>query len=73
MAQFKVIPTIIFALFVSIALAYLRVSDNPCVRDAAETIYKVFDVFSEIMYKIVRFVLEVAPYGVFRLDSCRYR
>ncbi len=67
MAQFKVIPTIIFALFVGIALAYLRVSDIPRVREAAETAYRVFDALSEVMYKIVKFVLEVAPYGVFAL------
>ena len=67
MAQFQVIPTIIFALFVGIALAYLRVSDIPRVREAAETTYRVFDALSEVMYKIVRFVLEVAPYGVFAL------
>ncbi|OYT48279.1 MAG: dicarboxylate/amino acid:cation symporter [Desulfurococcales archaeon ex4484_42] len=67
MAQFQVIPTIIFALFVGIALAYLRVSDIPRVREAAETTYRVFDALSEVMYKIVKFVLEVAPYGVFAL------
>ena len=67
MAQFQVIPTIIFALFVGIALAYLRVSDIPRVKEAAEVTYRVFDALSEVMYKIVRFVLEVAPYGVFAL------
>ena len=67
MAKFQVIPTIIFALFVGLSLAYLRVSEIPRVREAAEITYRVFDAFSEIMYKIVRFVLEVAPYGVFAL------
>ncbi|MET1101547.1 MAG: dicarboxylate/amino acid:cation symporter [Pyrodictiaceae archaeon] len=67
LAQFQVIPTIIFALFVGIALAYLRASSDQRVREAAEVTYKVFDALSEVMYKIVRFVLEVAPYGVFAL------
>ena len=67
MAEFKVIPTIIFALFVGIALAYLRVSEIPRVKEAAEVTYRVFDALSEVMYKIVKFVLEVAPYGVFAL------
>jgi Na+/H+-dicarboxylate symporter len=67
MAKFEVIPTIIFALFVGISLALLRTSSDPRVRDAAEITYKVFDALAEVMYKIVRFVLEVAPYGVFAL------
>ncbi len=67
MAQFKVIPTIIFALFVGISLAFLRASEDPRIKEAAETTYKVFDALAEIMYKIVKFVLEVAPYGVFAL------
>lgn len=67
LAEFKVIPTIIFALFVGISLAYLRTSNDERVREAAETTYKVFDALSEVMYRIVRFVLEVAPYGVFAL------
>ncbi len=67
LAQFQVIPTIIFALFVGISLAYLRVSEVSRIKEAAEVTYKVFDALSEVMYKIVRFVLEVAPYGVFAL------
>ena len=67
LAQFQVIPTIVFALFVGIALAYLRISEEERIKEIAETTYKVFDALSEVMYKIVRFVLEVAPYGVFAL------
>ena len=67
LAQFQVIPTIVFALFVGIALAYLRISEVERIREASEVTYKVFDAMSEVMYRIVRFVLEVAPYGVFAL------
>ncbi len=67
LAEFKVIPTIIFALFVGLSLAFLRASDIPRVKEAAEVTYRVFDALSEVMYKIVKFVLEVAPYGVFAL------
>ncbi len=67
LAQFQVIPTIVFALFVGIALAYLRISEVERIREVSEVTYKVFDAMSEVMYRIVRFVLEVAPYGVFAL------
>ncbi len=67
MAKFQVIPTIIFALLFGLALAFLRVSEDPRVKEAAEVTYKVFDASAEIMYKIVKFVLEIAPYGVFAL------
>ena len=67
LAEGKVIPTIIFALIVGLALAFLRASEIPRVREAAEVTYRVFDALSEVMYKVVRFILEVAPYGVFAL------
>jgi len=67
MAEFKIIPTIIFALFVGLSLAYMRASSVARIKEAAEVTYRVFDALSEVMYKIVKFVLEVAPYGVFAL------
>ncbi len=67
LAEFKVIPTIIFALFVGLSLAFMRASSITRVKEAAEITFRVFDALSEVMYKIVKFVLEVAPYGVFAL------
>ena len=62
-----VLPTILFALMFGIALTYLRSSEKRRQRDSGETLFKVFDACAEIMYKIVRAVLEFAPFGVFSL------
>jgi Na+/H+-dicarboxylate symporter len=62
-----VLASIIFALMFGIALTYLRASDKEQHRETGDTLFKVFDACAEIMYKIVRFVLEIAPYGVFAL------
>lgn len=62
-----VLPTIIFALMFGIGLTYLRNSKINRHRESGDTLFKVFDACAEIMYKIVRFVLEFAPFGVFAL------
>ncbi len=63
----QIVPTIIFALMFGLALSYLRSSEKEHERKIASTLVEVFDACSEVMFKIVRFVLEVAPYGVFAL------
>jgi Na+/H+-dicarboxylate symporters len=63
----QILPTIIFALMFGLALSHLKSSEKTHDRKIASTLVDVFDACSEIMFKIVRFVLEVAPYGVFAL------
>lgn len=63
----KVLPTILFSIFFGIGLSYLRVSEDERVRNAGNTLYQVFDGAAEIMFIIVRWVLEYAPIGVFAL------
>ncbi len=67
MAEFDIIPVLIFTLIFGIGLTYVRGSKEPRIKDAGDTLYKVCDAGAEIMYKVVRFVLEVAPFGVFAL------
>lgn len=63
----QILPTIIFALMFGLALSSLKSSEKAHDRKIASTLIDVFDACSEIMFKIVRFVLEVMPYGVFAL------
>ena len=67
LATFNILPTIIFALMFGLALAHLKSSAKDHDRKIASTLIDVFDACSEIMFKIVKFVMEVAPYGVFAL------
>jgi Na+/H+-dicarboxylate symporter len=62
-----VLPTIIFALLFGVGLTYLRNSEDLNQKKAGETLYNVSNGCAEIMYKIVRAVLEFAPFGVFAL------
>ena len=67
LVQGKVLPTIFFAIILGIAIAYLMHSENERLRKSGTTLFEFFDGFAEAMYKIVRGVLEYAPYGVFAL------
>ncbi|HDI02417.1 MAG TPA: dicarboxylate/amino acid:cation symporter [Ignisphaera sp.] len=63
----KVLQIIFFAIVVGIAIAYLRESKVERIAKAANTVFAVFDGLAEVMYKIVRGILQYAPIGVFAL------
>jgi Na+/H+-dicarboxylate symporter len=63
----EILPIIFFTMLFGIALAYLRDSNDNRIKNAAETVFNFFDGCAEIIYKIVRWVLEYAPIGVFAL------
>lgn len=63
----EVLPTIFFAIILGIAISYLMNSKNERLRKSGTTLFEFFDGLAEAMYKIVRGVLEYAPYGVFAL------
>ena len=67
LAEGKVLPTIVFAILVGTALSYLKEMKVPRISEAADTVLKVCDGLAEVMYKLVRWILEIAPYGVFAL------
>jgi len=67
LAQGQVLPTIVFAILLGVALAFLKEAKIPRVSEASRTVLGVFDGLAEAMYKLVRWVLEIAPYGVFAL------
>ena len=62
-----VLPIIFFAVIFGIGISYLKISGDERIRNAGETLLKVFDGAAEVMYLIVRWVLEYAPIGVFAL------
>lgn len=67
LAEGKVLQIIFFAIVFGIAIALLRDSKEPRLREAGDLLYKVFDGAAEAVYKIVRGILEYMPYGVFAL------
>ena len=66
-AQGKILQIIFFAIVVGIALSYLRESRDERLSRVASVTLDVFDALAEVMYKLVRGILEYAPYGVFAL------
>ena len=50
----KVLQIIFFAIVLGIAIAYLRKSMSERLRNAGDTVLKVFDGLAEAIYKIVR-------------------
>jgi len=63
----NVLPTIFFAIIFGIGISYLKISKDERIKAAADTIFKVFDGAAEVMYMVVRWVLQYAPIGVFAL------
>ncbi|WP_300675460.1 cation:dicarboxylase symporter family transporter, partial [Desulfoluna sp.] len=63
----KMLPTIFFAIFFGIGLSHLRESDDERIQAAAQTVYSFFEGGAEVMYKVVNWILEFAPFGVFAL------
>lgn len=63
----KILPTIFASLVFGIGLAYIRQSEEQRIKDAGETVFRLFEGGAEIMYMVVRWVLEYAPIGVFAL------
>jgi len=63
----NVLPTIFFAIIFGIGISYLKISKDERIKNAADVIFKVFDGAAEVMYMVVRWVLQYAPIGVFAL------
>lgn len=63
----QILPTIFTSLIFGIGLAYIRQSEDERIQTAGETVFRFFEGGAEIMYKVVRWVLEYAPIGVFAL------
>lgn len=66
-AEGNVLQVIFFCLLFGIGLAYARNSENPQIQQSGETVFIFFNGGAEIMYKVVHWILEYAPIGVFAL------
>lgn len=60
-----VLPTIFFAIFFGIALAFCR--DNDKTKESADIVYKFFEGCTQIIIKIVGWIMFYAPIGVLAL------
>lgn len=67
MAEGNVLAVIFFACVVGIALGVMQNSADERLRELSGLVRRFFDAGAEIMFKIVRGVLEYAPIGVFAL------
>lgn len=67
MANTDVLAIICFCIFFGVALAFCKESQDERIKESANTVYKFFDGISEIMFKIVHWIMQYAPIGVFAL------
>ncbi len=67
LASGAVLPTIFFAIIFGIGISYLKSNSDDRMKKAGDTLFMVFDASAEVMYMIVRWVLQFAPIGVFAL------
>lgn len=63
----QVLPMIFFCLMFGIALAFGRDSDDDNIKKSSDTVYYFVDGVSQAMFKIVGWVMQYAPIGVFAL------
>lgn len=67
LAKGDVLPVIFFALVFGISLALVRESSNQDAAKWADSLYHLFSVGAETMYKVVAGIMHYAPIGVFVL------
>lgn len=65
--QGNILAIICFCLFVGISLAFCRDSKEEHVKNAGDTVFAFFEGICEIMFNIIRWVMQYAPIGVFAL------
>jgi len=62
-----VLPTIFFAILFGIGVSYLKIDSDERRQKLGATLLDFFEAAAEVMYILVRWVLEYAPIGVFAL------
>jgi len=67
MAKGDILPIVFFSLLFGIALAFIRDSKNEKIKASAEVLFQVFHSSTEVIFKMIRWILEYAPIGVFAL------
>jgi len=67
LAEGSVLQIIFFAIVFGIGLSYLQISNDDRIKSGADMLFRFFDGGAEVMFKVVRGVLQYAPIGVFAL------
>lgn len=67
MANTDVLAIICFCIFFGVGLAFCKESNDERIKNSANTVFNFFNGVSEIMFKMVRWIMEYAPIGVFAL------
>lgn len=62
-----VLPTICFSIFFGISLAFGREHSEARVKTASDVLFKFFEGASEVIFRIVGWIMQYAPIGVFAL------
>ncbi|MCQ6559591.1 dicarboxylate/amino acid:cation symporter [Paenibacillus mendelii] len=63
MANGKVVPVLIFSIFLAIAIVHIG-GKKP---EAVEPVKKFIDSFSQVMHQVTKYVIRLTPYGVYAL------
>jgi hypothetical protein len=63
MAAGKVVPVLIFAIFVGIAIVHVG-SKKP---EAVQPVKNFIDSFAQVMHQVTKYIIRLTPYGVFAL------
>ena len=62
-----ILPVIFFAMIFGLCIAYLKDSKDETISKGADILFSAISAAAEVMYKIVKGVMEYAPIGVFFL------
>jgi Na+/H+-dicarboxylate symporter len=62
-----ILPVIFFALIFGIGVSFLKVSPDERLKNAGNMIYNICDGIAEVMMRIVKGIMEYAPFGVLAL------
>lgn len=66
-AHQEVLPSIFFCAIFGIALAFCKNSKDQNIKDSSIVVFKFFEGISAVVFKIVSWVMQYAPIGVFSL------
>lgn len=72
-SQGEILPSIFFCICFGLGLAFSRDSKDERIKNSAENVYKFFEGASEIIFKMVGWVMQYAPIGVFSLIFVVFR
>ena len=67
LAKGDVLPIIFFAMLFGLSISFLKDSKDDIVRNGADSLHNIVNAAAETMYRIVNWIMQYAPIGVFFL------